>query len=282
MTLLNIFDTITHNSFFPIATFVTGILVSTYFYYKSRKNKRLKYVIKSFNLIKDHTSKYSGLAIKYKDEEVKTFTVTKLIFWNSGKETIDGKDITDAEPLIIKVKDKFRLLDASIEKSNNTASSINISQVVEGKSASLSFDYLDNLDGAVLNIIHDGVTSKDIEFTGKIKGLKQMSETTVPPAPKRIIIFVPLPISKDISKHNPNKRRTLYGLSWIWNVLVFVILFALLKVLAHYFPNNKDLFVAENDKSLWILLFPFGLLLVNGIYIMSKKLPKELDLYEDA
>lgn len=282
MTLLNIFDTITHSSIFPIAMFVIGILVRTYFYYKSKKNKRLKYVIKSFNLIKDHTSKYSGLAIKYKDEEVKTFTVTKLIFWNSGKETIDGKDVTDAEPLIVKVKDGLRLLEASVEKSNNSASSINVSQILDGKSSLLSFDYLDTLDGAVLNIIHDGITSKDIEFTGKIKGVKKMSETTVPPAPKRVFIFVPFPLSKDISKHNPNKRRTFYGLSWIWNLLVFAILLGLMKLLAHYFPNNKDLFVPENDKTLWALLFPFGLMLANGIYIMTKKLPKELDLYEDA
>jgi hypothetical protein len=148
--------------------------------------------------------------------------------------------------------------------------------------ALLSFDYLDTLNGAVLNIIHDGVNSKDIEFTGKIKGLKQMSETSVPPAPKRIYIFVPFPISKDISRHNPNKRRTFYGLSWIWNFFVLVMFLELMKLLAFYFPNNKDLFVLENDRSSWILVFPFALMLANGIYIMSKKLPKELDLYEDA
>lgn len=282
MTFLNIFDTITHNSIFPIATFIIGILVRTYFYYKSRKNKRLKYVIKSFNLIKDHTSKYSGLTVKYKDEDVKTFTVTKLIFWNSGKETIDGKDITGAEPLTINVKEAFRLLEVSIEKSNNAASSIIVSHVIDGKSATVSFDYLDNLDGAVLNIIHDGITSKDVEFIGKIKGVKQMSETSVPPAPKKIFLFVPFPISKDISKYNPNKRRTYYGLSWIWNLFMFVLLLGLFKLLAHYFPDNKDLFVPESDRSLWIMLIPFGLMLLNGIYIMTKKLPKELDLYEDA
>ncbi|MFN8155728.1 MAG: hypothetical protein U0Y08_15645 [Bacteroidia bacterium] len=278
---MNFFETLTHNPIFPIATFAIGILVRTYFYYKSKKSKVLKYVLKSYNLVKDHTSKFSGLNIQYKNEEVKNFTVTKMIFWNSGKGTIDGKDITSAEPLTLTAKDGCRILEATILKSNNTASLISVSDIKDNNSISLSFDYLDYLDGAVLNILHDGTVSDNIEFKGKIKGLEKVVKTSIPKAPETIHIFVPFPIHKDISKHSPNKRRLYYGLSHVWMGFFMMLLIGIAKVGQHYFPDSKFFTTGNDDNDLWFMLILCGLIMLNGFYIMSKKLPKELDMYED-
>jgi len=277
---MNFIETITHNPIFPIATFVIGILVRTYFYYKSKKNKVLKYVLKSYNLVKDHTSKFSELNIKYKNEEVKNFTVTKMIFWNSGKGTIDGKDITTAEPLTLVAKDGYRILEATILKSNNNASVVSVSEVKDNNSITISFDYLDYLNGAVLNILHDGTTSDIIEFKGKIKGLEKVVKATIPNAPDTVHIFVPFPIHKDISKHSPNKRRFYYGLSHVWIGVLMLLLLGIPKVGQYYFPESKFFSTGNDDSILWFAI-PSGLIMLNGFYIMSKKLPRDLDMYED-
>lgn len=279
---MNIIELITKNPAFPIATFIIGILVRTYFYYKSKKTKVLKYVLKSYNLVKDHTSKFTDLNIKYKNEDVKNFTVTKMIFWNAGKETLDGKDITTAEPLTLKIKDGFRFLEVSILKANNEASQISISPIQNNNTINIAYDYLDNLDGAVINIIHDATKSDDIEFSGKIKGLKKIVKTSFPKAPDSVLIFVPFPIHKDISKYSPNKRRFLYGLSHLGFALTMAAFFVSAYFLEHQFPDNQ-FFNSDGDKemSIWILIVPCGLLALNGFYVMSKKLPKDLDVYED-
>jgi hypothetical protein len=280
---MNLIESITHNPVFPIATFVVGILVRTYFYYKSKKQKVLRYVLKSYNLLADHTSKFSDLSIKYKNEDVKNFTVTKLIFWNSGKETIDGKDITNAEPLKIKIKEGFRILDVSLIKSNNIASQISVSQIYDNSHIVLSFDYLDFQDGGVLNIIHDGVTSEDIDFKGKIKGIRKIIKTSIPKAPDSVHFFIPIPIHKDVSKHNPNKRRFYYGLSQTIMGITFAGFVFLMKLLQELFPNSK--FINNGGKidntMIYFMCILSGFIIAFGIYTMCRRLPKDLDIYED-
>jgi hypothetical protein len=280
---MNIIEIITKNPIFPIATFLIGILVRTYFYYKSKKTKVIKYVLKSNNLVKDHTSKYSDLSIKYKNEEVKNFTITKMIIWNAGKETIHGKDITTVEPLKLKVKEGCKILEALVLKSNNNASSISITEIQNGNSFNLNFDYLDSLDGAVLSILHDGTISSDIDFSGKVKGLKKIVLGTIPKAPDNVHFFIPFPIHKDISKHSPNKRRFFYGLSHIGYGVTLALFFLLGHYLEHKFPEST-FFNTDGDQEIpmWLVAIPSAFLIINGIYIMSKRLPKDLDLYEDV
>lgn len=279
---MNFFESITSNPIFPIATFLIGILVRTYFYYKSKKSKTLKYVLKSYNLIKDHTSKFSELNILYKGEEVKNFTVTKMIFWNSGKETIDGKDITNADPLTLAAQEGCRILELTILKANNPASVIKVSENADSKTFTVSFDYLDHLDGAVLNIIHDGTNSNDIRFTGRIKGLKKIVRTSIPKVPETTHTLVPFPIHLNLSKYPPNKRRFHYGMSRVWTGLSIMFFFILSKLLGEYFPDN-ELFKSQLSwNAYWLFAIPCGLIIASGIYIIRKKIPKGLDIYEDV
>lgn len=277
-----IIELITKNPAFPVATFLIGILVRTYFYYKSKKTKVLKYDLKSYNLVKDHTSKFTDLNIKYKNEDVKNFTVTKMILWNAGKETLHGKDITTAEPLTLKIKDGFRFLEVSLLNANNEASQISISPIQNNNTINISYDYLDNLDGAVINIIHDAIKSDDIKFSGKIKGLKKIENTSFPKAPDSVYIFVPFPIEIDITKYTPNKRRFLYGLSIVGYALTLAALSALSYFLEHQFPDNNFLNPdGDKETSIWLGIVSCVLLVLSGLYIMSKKLPKDLDFNED-
>jgi hypothetical protein len=280
---MDILDTIVKSPIFPFATFVIGLLVRTYFYYKSKKSKVLKYVLRSYNLIKDHTSKFSDLNIKYKNEEVKNFTVTKMIFWNSGKETIEGKDITDLEPLTIKVRTGLKILEVMLLKANNEAAGVSVTSIGDGNVFKLSFDYLDNMDGAVLNIIHNGVKSDDIEISGKIKGLKKIVKTSVPKAPEQVFILIPLPIQKDVSKYPPNKRRFFHGLSFIGSGLFVIILGSIAKYLEHQYPDSRFFNTdGDFDLSIWFYLVPAFMFITSGLYVISKNVPKDLDSYEDV
>lgn len=277
---MQLLEYIIHNPYFPFITFVIGILVSTFFYFKSKKNKDLRYILKTYNLIKDHSSKFSNLSIKYNGADVKNFTVTKVIFWNNGKETIDGKEITVKEPLKLKIRENHRILDANVIQSNNPASQVTISEIKDDY-LTIQFDYLDYLNGAGINIIHDGEASDIIEFIGKIKGLRRIKQVSIPNAPKAVHYYIPIPIHHDISNKSPNKRRFYYGLSYIISGICFSLIMSVIEILENYFPNSKIFSSKESDLPLLLLLLPGFLFLLNGIFILSKRIPEGLDVYED-
>lgn len=278
MTLV---DALVHHDYFPLFTFIIGVLVTVFFYYKSIRSKQLKYVIKSNNLIKDHSSVLSDLSIRYKDEKVKDLTATRLMFWNSGKVTIDGNDNTSAKPLSLKVDENIKVLEASLLGENNAAAQIKLVKESED-SLRIEFDYLDSMDGAIINLIHTGIDSNGILLRGKVKGVKKIVQSSIPKAPNVIRLFIPIPWEYGISKYSVRIRRVLHGWSYIINALAWMLVIGVAKYLESVFPD-KPFFDMGGDSTIaiWLALVPCLFLVANGIYILSKKVPGDIDLYEE-
>lgn len=277
MELIN--DIIKSPYFAPI-TFLLGLIASTIFYLKSLKYKELRYILKTYNLIKDYSSRFSNLSIKYNGEEVKNFSVSKIIFWNNGKETIDGSDITKIEPLTISIGKDNKILDANIIQTNNQASQIAITEIKDNYLI-INFEYLDYLNGVGINIIHNGLDLMDFKITGKIKGLRKIKEVSILNAPKEVHYLVPFPIHHDVSKYSPNKRRYLFGLSHVVTGTIFTAICVLGKLFADFFPKSNFLNESNHELPWLVVLLPGLLFILNGLYILLKRIPKGLDVYED-
>src|SRR5438093_359171 len=91
-----------------------GVPFSIYTYLESRKEKEPRYAMTSTNLVGHLPSRYQSLRILYEGKPISNFTVTKLAFWNSGKETIRDADIPDTDPLRIRSKAGCEILGASL------------------------------------------------------------------------------------------------------------------------------------------------------------------------
>lgn len=89
------------------------------FDFKGRKEKSPRYQIINHNLIKNFSSKFKDLQIHYDNEGIENFTVSNLIFWNAGRETINREDIVAADPIRIHVKNGAAILDEKIVTMNN-------------------------------------------------------------------------------------------------------------------------------------------------------------------
>jgi hypothetical protein len=147
--------------------------------------KRPFYSIKSFNLIDDSSSNIDNLDIKYKVcddnlskescqlEEIKSLTVTKILFWNGGRTKIDKTDIDD-NPITIVASGKNSILDGETLHISNDKTDFKFDR----EANTIHFDFLDSGDGGVLQIIHTGLSNEDIildgyveesRFNGKIK-----------------------------------------------------------------------------------------------------------------
>ncbi len=242
-----------------------GIILAFVFYIKSRKSKKPFYSLKSVNIIRDFSSVLSDLEIKYQNESVKNLTITKIVFWNGGNETIRNNDIAFANPITISSKGEFKILNADIIHQSNKDNLLKLTEIKNDQSLHLSFDFLDQGQGGVIQVVHTGKSFKDIVVRGTIKGagnpvLKKIS------AISNIRMLFPLLLTPSTIK---NPRHFGYLITAV------LIVSSLLGVLIVIFSETEKAFG-------WLLSLTYGFLIIPSyIIFIKRKVPKSLQIFEE-
>jgi len=152
---------------------VLGLITGYIFYRRSLRTKEPSFALRTNNLIRNHISAIDGLEVFYKNQKVNNLSVTKMMFWNNGAETIERQHITRTNPLVIFSEEEIQLLDAKVLISNNKASEFSCT-LQDKNHALIDFEYLDKGQGAIIQIIHTGISNKNIKIAGQIKGVRAM------------------------------------------------------------------------------------------------------------
>ncbi len=151
---------------------ITGLISSIFFYLKSKKEKKPVYDIRTTQLLRKNITSIEKLDISYEGQELEDFSVTYISFWNAGRETIEGSDIVERDPIKINLEG-YKIYDYQIiiEEEKN-----NIHFEKEGVNViKLKFDYLDKNQGFLLKVYHNGSLS-DFKLTGSIKGSRPIQK----------------------------------------------------------------------------------------------------------
>lgn len=164
---------IVQHPLFGILSFLGTILsvfLAIIFYRLSKREKKPYWSIGSNNLIEGFSSQVPGLEISYNNQKVENLTISKIVFWNDGKETIHGTDIAEADPLQIIARGNVKILDIKVLKTNSEASRFCNPNDSQLHSSFVTFDFLDKNQGGIIQVIHTGTSSKDISLKGALKG----------------------------------------------------------------------------------------------------------------
>ena len=105
-----------------IVGIIVGIIFGYIFYCRSRRVRIPSWAVRTNNILQGYTTTLSELDIKYKDISIENLSITKILFWNDGAETIDKRDIALADLLRINAIGDTILLDASVIQVNNESS----------------------------------------------------------------------------------------------------------------------------------------------------------------
>lgn len=147
---------------------IASVVISIFLYFKSKKIKEPTYLIKNFSIIDDSISVIKELNIKYMAKDIKRLTISKISFWNNGRETIEGSDIAPADKLRIKMESDEEIISAKVILESRKANNINVN--IENNETFIYFDFLDYGDGAILDIYHTGSAEISPKIVGTIKG----------------------------------------------------------------------------------------------------------------
>jgi hypothetical protein len=270
-----------YNLFLSLIT-IFSFLGMIYFYYKSKKEKRPLFYLKSTPILGDLSEKYQTLQMTYNGTKIKNLTLTQISFWNAGNETIKKDDIAIKDPISIKTKNNTQILDVKMTTSENNQNGFDYDKSFDLTTLTLIFDYIDKNQGVSFQLLHTGLSSNDVELKGSVIGVgkpKYVPENSLIPTDTTFILNNLIP---------RKVRRKLYNFFKIIDIIFPLILgitflLILFSVIIHNPIQSKtDYFI------IFVLLFLGVPLTYNGISQLKdwflnqpNQIPLYLDIYTD-
>ncbi|MBK7380317.1 MAG: hypothetical protein IPJ03_15240 [Ignavibacteriales bacterium] len=235
-----------------------GILLAVIFFVKSIKKKIPYYEVNSFNIISTKLEKkINDIEIFYKGQKVTSVTVSKIVIWNSGNETIRKSDIPETNKFTIDIEEDYEIYNYEILSITDSDCTLELKQETEG--IVLDFNYLEPNQGFVVKLTHSGNNSNCLSLTGKVIGGNKLEHKILIDTintNEDLVFLRSLPLLTSLLF---DKRFSKF----------FLIVFGIVIIVSALY---------ETDTSLKITLFVLGgvFILRNVIAIFKKGIPNQL------
>ena len=149
-----------------------GIVLAIFFFFKSKKVVKPSFQISSVLMLgKEENSLPNEVTVMYGNKNVRRLTKTTLTFWNDGSEVLRGENVVKGDPLRVAIEKGDNILSHSVLKWTTKANAFSIEKSLDKPyELLLHFDYLNQNDGAVIELLHD--SNRDYPLVlGSIKGV---------------------------------------------------------------------------------------------------------------
>lgn len=154
-----------------IVSFALAILV----YLWTRRRTRMAFVYLGEHLLGSASDALPpSIVVQYDGMSIPRLTKTTLIIWNSGETTVSGTDIVAKDPLRLRVGNDGVILSTSILKISREVNDFKVVSPSKDamNEAHFTFDFLDQKDGVVVEILHTSTNRKPF-IKGTLKGLPE-------------------------------------------------------------------------------------------------------------
>lgn len=157
---------------FNFWSFVIGViglvlgLYGLYVTFRFKREKRPLYLTSSYEVISTSHS-VDGLQITLQGVVVSSLTVTRMSFWNAGRETMHRSDIAASDPIrIVALRPGITILGAKLAHVCRPVNDVSISATADA--VAIEFDFLDRGDGCVVDLYHSSPSGFSV--IGTLKG----------------------------------------------------------------------------------------------------------------
>lgn len=202
---------------FSILMFILAIASLAVGFWYGSKSKKPMYAISGVNLVPSSVGKYGNLEILSDGMPVPQVTVTNICFWNGGRETIKRSDIAKRNPIRVSNVSNVKILSCKLVKSSRNVIGAKLEEM-NGNSPRVVFDFMDNNDYVLLQVLHTGKSVRDCRIAGTIIGCRHIKERQVENSKfdkhdfAIIAVLIPMPamllelLRREIKRSMRNKR----------------------------------------------------------------------------
>jgi hypothetical protein len=162
----------TLNSLLTIAGVLFGIIsvvLAVVFYRRSVRAREPRYIMESWRVISESESRIRHFTMRIGDNELKHVSLTKILFWNAGRETILRSDVSQNAPLRLGIRAPARIYDVSIPFTSKPECDFRVSNQSFAE-AKIDFEFVGHGDGCVIQVIHDARSPAELHLSAGFKG----------------------------------------------------------------------------------------------------------------
>lgn len=147
-----------------------GIGLAFVFYLRSRRNPRMAYQADHVTLVGATGAAFpEEVQVLFQATPVPRVTASRVVIWNCGNQTIDGREIVHTDPLRFEVEESGTILKHRILRQTRSVNGWKFEWKSHNR-LELAFEYLDPGDGINLEITHTE-PADGLAFAGTIKGI---------------------------------------------------------------------------------------------------------------
>jgi len=110
------------------------------------------------------------ITLLYKGHEITNLHRCRLVLWNNGSRTLRRSAVVDSDPIKIVLPDGAKALDVGLVKISRPAIGLNASIDESEHAIQIDFDFLDQGDGGMIEILYQGNGTPPPSVTGSIMG----------------------------------------------------------------------------------------------------------------
>lgn len=158
--------------FVPWLTTLVGVLATLFFYLRGRNQKRLAHQIQDIWLIGGGGPENvlpDEVKVTVAGVDVPRLSKATVVLWNAGNLTIARDDIVESDPLRLEVGDGAQIIDARIVQATRPVIEFQLAASEDPRVRLCVFNFLDQGDGVVVDLLHTGVGR--ITVKGTVKGM---------------------------------------------------------------------------------------------------------------
>lgn len=150
---------------------VTGIAIAVFFHKRAKRDPQISYQVSTQTLIaKVPKSLLGRVSISIDGQQTNDLLSTRLVFWNSGDAAVKSDSFPTGGALLIFPEKMSEVLGFDILTITNTNNGVQLLQAPSG--ISITLDYLNPGDGAIVDILHRFGAGK-IRLSGVLLGQRQ-------------------------------------------------------------------------------------------------------------
>lgn len=243
-----------------------GLVITFFLYRASRVGPRPAYQYQALRLIgREEQTLPEEVTIHFRDKKVQRLTKTRIILWNSGRATLNGKNIVADDPLRLEFSEDSEVLSAQVLNFTRQANkfTVNIHPHCPNQ-VMCSFDYLNVGDGAAIELLHTD-EKRYPKVQGSIRGVPKgvLNWGRILPSGKPKDFPLPLNISI--------RTMLIIGLS----LGILCATYGFLR------PIMPEFLTSEIVSRRWLFIV-FGLILIAQysflLWIIRRRFPKSLSI----
>ena len=147
---------------------VVGLILVPVVYYKQKKDREPRLFFDTNCLVSGIKQMLPSLKIKYENhgDELENVTVTRITFWNAGKQVIDKSNVRTS--LRFAIQEPFKFVDIQLLKETNIENKFIVTRSVDKRSVKVEFDHIDHMEGCIIQCVHSAPTHSVISYNVKI------------------------------------------------------------------------------------------------------------------